>query len=79
MSKAREFTRNFRYKLAYLIAPDWFDDLEYRFSSFLVYATGGRMSKCNYTVQAMIHEAEDFQQRVCEECEYRTREDYNHG
>lgn len=62
--------KELRYKLAYLIAPDWFDDIEHRFSSFLSNQTGGRMSKTNYTVEAMIAEANDYQQRICEECDY---------
>ena len=36
------------------------------FSEFLCYMTGGMLSKTNYTAQAMISAAEDYQQRVCD-------------
>lgn len=65
-----ELWRKFRYKLAYLIAPDWIDDLEYRFSCLLCHVTGGRMSKCYYTVEAMTSEADACRMRECDECEY---------
>lgn len=65
-----ELLRKIRWKLAYLIASDWIDDLEYRFSVFLCEQTGGMMSKCNYTVEAMIAQANDYQMRICDECEY---------
>ena len=58
----------FRWKLAYILASDWIDDLEYRFSAFLCEQTGGRMSKTNYTVNAMCSVANDYQMEVCEEC-----------
>ena len=70
MAGMKEWFRKLRYKLAYLIAPDWIDDLEYRFSCFLCEQTGGRMSKCYYTVEAMRSEADDYQMRVCEDCEF---------
>ena len=35
------------------------------FSEFLCHMTGGMLSKTNYTAQAMISAAEDYQQRVC--------------
>lgn len=38
------------------------------FSSFLMEMTGGRMSKTNYTVQAMVSEANDHFESVCDEC-----------
>lgn len=59
-----------RYKLAYLIAPDWIDDLEYRFSVFLCEQTGGYLSKCYYPLVVMRCAATAEQQRICEECEY---------
>ena len=65
-----EWFRKLRYNLAYLIAPDWIDDLEYRFSCFLCEQTGGRMSKCYYTLEAMRSEAEDARMRECDECEF---------
>lgn len=65
-----ELWRRFRWWLAYLIAPDWIDDLEHRFSVFLCEQTGGHMSKCYYTTEAMRSVANDYQQSVCDECEY---------
>lgn len=38
------------------------------FSYFLMEMTGGRMSNTNYTVQAMVGEANNYQERVCDEC-----------
>lgn len=70
----KEKFKNFRYKLAYLIAPDWIDDLEHRFSVFLCEQTGGKMSKCYYTLDAMRSVASDYQQSICDECEYRNDE-----
>ncbi len=66
-----EWFRKLRDRIAYFVAPDWIDDLEYRFSVFLCDQTGGRMSKCYYTVEAMRSEAEEYRMRECEECEYR--------
>ena len=71
----REWWRKLRWRIAYLIASDWIDDLEYRFSVFLCEQTGGRMSKCYYTVEAMISEAEDCRMRECDECEFRRADD----
>ena len=59
-----------RFKIAYFIAPDWIDDLEHRLSVFLCEQTGGRLSKCYYSIETMRSEANDYQQRVCDECEY---------
>lgn len=67
--RLHELIKNLRYKLAYLIAPDWIDDLEHRLSAFLYNQTGGRLSKCNYPLHIMIAEADDYQMRCCEECE----------
>lgn len=39
------------------------------FSEFLCRMTGGRLSKTNYTAQEMISAANDYQQKVCEECD----------
>lgn len=47
------------------------EDIEHQltnFSSFLMEMTGGRMSKTNYTVQAMVSEANDHFESVCDEC-----------
>lgn len=66
----RKLCDRFRFWLAYLIAHDWIDDLEYRFSVFLCDQTGGRMSKCYYTTEAMRSVASDYWASVCDECEY---------
>lgn len=71
MIQIKKWLKNLRYKFAYLIAPDWIDDLEERFSAFLCYQTGGRLSKCYYNLNVMLGEANDYQQRVCDECEYK--------
>lgn len=39
------------------------------FSEFLCCMTGNLLSKTNYTAQAMIEAAEDYQQRVCDDCD----------
>lgn len=39
------------------------------FSEFLCHMTGGLLSKTNYTAQEMISAAEDYQQKVCWECD----------
>ena len=42
------------------------------FSEFLCHMTGNLLSKTNYTAQAMISAAEDYQQRVCDnDCDLR--------
>ena len=42
------------------------------FSEFLCHMTGNLLSTTNYTAQAMISAAEDYQQRVCDsDCELR--------
>lgn len=41
------------------------------FSEFLCRMTGNLLSKTNYTAQAMIEAAEDYQQRVCDDCDLR--------
>ena len=42
------------------------------FSEFLCCMTGNLLSKTNYTAQAMISAAEDYQQRVCDnDCDLR--------
>lgn len=60
--------KRFRYWLAYVIAPDLIIDLEERLSSLLCHVTDGLLSKTNYTSDAMISAADDYQQRVCDEC-----------
>lgn len=66
----KEIFRKLRYRIAYLIAPDWIDDLENRLSEFLCNQTGGRLSKCYYSAKTMISEANEARQRECEECEF---------
>lgn len=41
------------------------------FSEFLCYMTGGLLSKTNYTAPEMVTAAEDYQQKVCGECDLR--------
>ena len=41
------------------------------FSEFLCHMTGGLLSKTNYTAQVMISAADDYQQKVCGECDLR--------
>lgn len=41
------------------------------FSEFLCHMTGGLLSKTNYTAQEMIAAADDYQQKVCGECDLR--------
>lgn len=54
------------------MTPDDIEQTMLRFSSFLMEMTGGRMSKTNYTVQAMVGEANDHFESVCDECFDRT-------
>ena len=51
------------------MTPEDIEQTMLRFSSFLMEMTGGRMSKTNYTVQAMVDEANDYQQKELEEAE----------
>lgn len=66
----KEWLKRLRYRIAYLIAHDWIDDLEYRFSVFLCEQTGGQLSKCYYSIEVMRCAANDAQQSVCDDCEY---------
>lgn len=66
----KEWFRKLRYKLAYFIAPDWIDDLEWRLSGLLCEVTGSRLSKAYYPLEVMIAQANDYQQECCEECEF---------
>lgn len=72
MSKERlvEWFARLRYKLAYAICPEFFDDMEHRLSGLLFHVTGGLLSKTNYTLQGMITAVDDYQNRCCYECEY---------
>ncbi len=66
----KEWFTKLRYKLAYLIAPDWIDDLEDRLSVLLCEVTGGRLSKAYYPLEIMVSYVRDYQQECCDECEY---------
>lgn len=54
------------------MTPEAIENQLNNFSSFLMEMTGGRMSKTNYTVQAMVSEANDHFESVCDECSDRT-------
>jgi hypothetical protein len=66
----KEWFRKLRYKLAYLIAQDLIDDLEYRLSGLLCEVTGSRLSKAYYPLDVMVSYANDHKQECCDECEY---------
>ena len=66
----KELFARLRYKIAYAIYPEYFDDLEYRLSGLLCHTTGGLLSKTNYTLDGMIRAVDDYQQWCCDECEY---------
>lgn len=66
----KERFKKFRHKIAYMIAPDLIEDLEERLSGLLCHTTGGRLSKPYYSFRVMQCEVDDYQQRMCEECEY---------
>lgn len=51
------------------MTPEEIEQTMLRFSSFLMEMTGGCMSKTSYTVQAMVAEANDYQQKELEEAE----------
>lgn len=48
------------------LSPEDINDICYRFSAFLCEMTGNRMSKLNYTLEAMIDCARDAQESDCE-------------
>ena len=50
------------------LTPEEINETISRFERFLVEMTGGRMSKYNYTLDAMISVANDYQQSACDEC-----------
>lgn len=66
----KKWFRKIRYKLAYLIAPDWIDDLEYRLSGLLCEVTGGLLSKCYYPLPVMLDAVHDARMRDCDDCEF---------
>lgn len=70
--RARDFDKVFPALYAYEeleMTPEDIEQTMLRFSSFLMEMTGGRMSKTNYTVQAMVAEANDYQQQELDEIE----------
>ena len=50
------------------LSPEEITDMIYRFEAFLSAMTGNRMSKSNYTLDAMISAANDYQQSLCDGC-----------
>ena len=68
LSKIKKLFTQFRYWLAYAIAPDLIIDLEERLTTLLCHVTGGLLSKTNYTADTMISAADDYQQRMCDDC-----------
>lgn len=51
--KIKKKTQKVRYKIAWLVAADLIDDLEYRLGSFLCNQTGGLLSKAYYPLEYM--------------------------
>lgn len=60
----KDFYKRLRHKIAYWLASDWIDDLEYRIGGLLCEVTGGRLSKSYYTLEAMVSAVHDYN----EEC-----------
>lgn len=70
--RSRDFDKIFPTLYAYEeleMTPEDIEKTLLAFSSFLMEMTGGRMSKTNYTVQAMVDEANDYRNREIEELE----------
>ena len=59
-----EWFYRIRLKLAYLICPEYFNDIEHRLSGLLWHTTGGLLSNTNYTLDGMMHAVNDYQQRM---------------
>lgn len=69
--RSRDFDKVFPTLYAYEeleMTPEEIEQTLLNFSSFLCEMTGGRMSKTNYTVQAMVSEANDYNESLCDEC-----------
>lgn len=69
--RARDFDKVFPTLYAYEeleMTPEDIKQTLLNFGSFLCEITGGRMSKTNYTVQAMVDEAYANFERGCDEC-----------
>lgn len=70
--RSRDFDKIFPTLYAYEeleMTPEEIEQTLLNFSSFLCEMTGNRMSKTNYTVAAMVDEANDFRNREIEELE----------
>ena len=63
--------KKLRWALARFIAPDYYDDLEGRFSELLYHVSGGLLSKTNYSVRTMLCAVRDYRERRCNDCEYK--------
>ena len=50
------------------LEPSEIENIIHNFESFLCEMTGNRMSKPNYTLEAMVSVANDYQQSICDEC-----------
>jgi hypothetical protein len=57
------------------LEPEEINDICYRFSCFLSDMTRNRMSKTNYTLEAMIRAAEDAHELDCEDYCYLKRQE----
>ena len=69
--RSRDFDKVFPTLYAYEeleLTPQEIEQQLTNFSSFLMEMTGGRMSKTNYTVQAMVSEANDYFESLCDDC-----------
>ena len=76
--RSRDFDKVFPTLYAYEeleLTPQEIEQQLTNFSSFLMEMTGSRMSKTNYTVQAMVSEANDYFESVCDECSDRQQLD----
>ena len=69
--KMKEWFYQLRFKLAYLICPEYINDIEHKLSGLLYHTTGGLLSKTNYTLQTMITAVDDYSQKCCDKCEER--------
>lgn len=70
--RSRDFDKVFPTLYAYEeleMTPEEIENTLKNFSSFLMEMTGGQMSKTNYTVQAMVSVANDYQQQELDEIE----------
>lgn len=70
--RSRDFDKVFPTLYAYEeleMTPEEIENTLQNFSSFLMEMTGGQMSKTNYTLEAMVTVANDYQQREIDELE----------